>query len=352
MKDLAGDGVLALFGAPTAHEDDAERAVRAGCGRRGDRRVRAARSARRGASRASASASASIPGRSWSAPVGAGQPRRVRGARRHRQHRRPAAGGRRAGHRAGRRDDPPAGRAPVRLGTESRRSTLKGKAEPVAAHRGARRAARPAGRAASRASQAAWSAGSASWPSAGGAVDDVLAGRGGILFLTGRGRDRQEPAARGGQRPVEAARRRGPSPRWLEGRCVSYGESLPVLAVPRPRPATGSGSGADEPELRVRVALRGRRTAVRRPGRRDLPVPGGDARPGPGARGGRAAGRAVPRGPPVPDVRGGRQPARSGWPRTARSSWPDRGPALGRPHVGPARRAAPRRSPRRPPCCS
>ena len=30
VKDLAGDGVLALFGAPAAHEDDAERALRAG----------------------------------------------------------------------------------------------------------------------------------------------------------------------------------------------------------------------------------------------------------------------------------------------------------------------------------
>ena len=29
IKDLAGDGVLALFGAPTSHEDDPERAVRA-----------------------------------------------------------------------------------------------------------------------------------------------------------------------------------------------------------------------------------------------------------------------------------------------------------------------------------
>ena len=29
VKDLAGDGVLALFGAPVSHEDDAERAVRA-----------------------------------------------------------------------------------------------------------------------------------------------------------------------------------------------------------------------------------------------------------------------------------------------------------------------------------
>jgi len=29
VKDLAGDGVLALFGAPVSHEDDAERGVRA-----------------------------------------------------------------------------------------------------------------------------------------------------------------------------------------------------------------------------------------------------------------------------------------------------------------------------------
>ena len=30
VKDLAGDGILALFGAPATHEDDAERAIRAG----------------------------------------------------------------------------------------------------------------------------------------------------------------------------------------------------------------------------------------------------------------------------------------------------------------------------------
>src|SRR5919108_6235294 len=30
VKDLAGDGVLALFGAPASHEDDVERAILAG----------------------------------------------------------------------------------------------------------------------------------------------------------------------------------------------------------------------------------------------------------------------------------------------------------------------------------
>ncbi len=30
VKDLVGDDILALFGAPVAHEDDAERALRAG----------------------------------------------------------------------------------------------------------------------------------------------------------------------------------------------------------------------------------------------------------------------------------------------------------------------------------
>ena len=30
VKDIAGDGLLVLFGAPVIHEDDAERAIRAG----------------------------------------------------------------------------------------------------------------------------------------------------------------------------------------------------------------------------------------------------------------------------------------------------------------------------------
>ena len=97
VKDLAGDGVLALFGAPVAHEDDAERAVRAGLRiARGDRATTAGRSSAAGASRASASASASTPARSSSGSIGAGSRVEYAALRRRREHRRPAPVGGRA----------------------------------------------------------------------------------------------------------------------------------------------------------------------------------------------------------------------------------------------------------------
>ena len=58
IKDLAGDGVLALFGAPISHEDDAERGVRAAVRITQDVASYAAEVRRRGAWRASASGSA------------------------------------------------------------------------------------------------------------------------------------------------------------------------------------------------------------------------------------------------------------------------------------------------------
>ena len=66
VKDLAGDGVLALFGAPQAHEDDAERAVRAGCGSWSRWEPTGATSPRRGMWRRSPSAWGSTPVRSYS----------------------------------------------------------------------------------------------------------------------------------------------------------------------------------------------------------------------------------------------------------------------------------------------
>ena len=107
VKDLAGDGILALFGAPTAHEDDAERAA---AGRAADRR---------GASRttrARSSASFGVaglrrprrrrhrPGRRR--PGRRRRPRRVRRDGRRGQRRRAAAVAGRAGNRARRRRRP------------------------------------------------------------------------------------------------------------------------------------------------------------------------------------------------------------------------------------------------------
>jgi class 3 adenylate cyclase len=67
VKDLAGDGMLALFGAPVAHEDDPERALPAALEIAATVAEYAEEVRRGGASRASACASARTPARSWSA---------------------------------------------------------------------------------------------------------------------------------------------------------------------------------------------------------------------------------------------------------------------------------------------
>ena len=79
-------------------------------------------------------------------------------------------------------------------------------------------------------------------------------GSGGVVFVTGEagiGKSRllsemREPSGEEGG---------GPEPLWLEGRCVSYGESLPYWPF-RDLLREWLGAGRDEPELRVRVALR------------------------------------------------------------------------------------------------
>ena len=85
-----GDNVMAVFGAPVAHEDDPERAVRAGLAMQAameDANRRAARPAS-----PSRCGSGSTPARCWRAPG-----RRLHRDRRHRQRRRPPAGGGRPG---------------------------------------------------------------------------------------------------------------------------------------------------------------------------------------------------------------------------------------------------------------
>ena len=67
VTSVSGAGLVALFGAPEAHEDDPERAVRAAF------RLSVSATAAIGAGSRTSVASASRPGRRWSAPSGAGR---------------------------------------------------------------------------------------------------------------------------------------------------------------------------------------------------------------------------------------------------------------------------------------
>ena len=138
------------------------------------------------------------------------------------------------------------------------------------------------------------------------AVEAVAAGAGGVVFVTG------EPGI-GKTRMVHELRRAfgAETPEhgrslWLEGRCVSYGGSIPYWPF-RDLLRSWLGVGDDEPELRVRVALR--RQVDRLTGLHpDELVPYLAALLGlsPGARGGRAARRALAGGAAVQNVRGRR----------------------------------------------
>ena len=85
------------------------------------------------------------------------------------------------------------------------------------------------------------------------ALEALRAGRGGVLVVTG-------DAGIGKRRLLnelrELAERDGSC--WLEGRCVSYGESLPYWPFRDLLRGEWIGAGVDEPELRVRVGLRRR----------------------------------------------------------------------------------------------
>ena len=251
VKDLAGDGVLAFFGAPTTREDDAERAVR--CALRVVAEMEEyAREVRRGwgaegfGVRVGAATGAVVVGE-----VGAGS--RVEYA----------AFGDTVNVAARLQSAAEPGSVLVDDAThraveglfewgEPLELELKGKSELVAAWpvTGVAAAGRTRGlpgvetRLVGRSRELGLGR---------EALQALQAGRGGILVVSGDagiGKTRLLDELR------ELAERDGSS--WLEGRCVSYGESLPYWPFRDLLRGEWIGAGVEEPELRVRVGLRRR----------------------------------------------------------------------------------------------
>ena len=340
VKDLAGDGVLALFGAPTAHEDDAERAVRAGL-RIVDDIATFGREVAEGWGVDALNVRIGInTGPVITGAIGAGDRVEfaalgdaVNVAARLQSHAHPGS--------------VLVGQATQQVVVDrfawsaDRAFELKGKLEPVTAFTvegvadGTRVRTDPGveprmiGRDLELARLRT-------------AVEGVAAGAGGVVFVTG------EPGI-GKTRMVHELRRAfGAETPRARALAVAGGPLRelrgldPVLAVPRPASVVARGR-----RRRTRAARACRAPSPGRPPHRAAsgrarPVPVRPARALPGARGGRAARRALTGGAAVQNVRG-RQgdapPTRGGRPRRRRA----RGSALGGRDLDPAAAGAYRR---------
>jgi ABC-type transport system substrate-binding protein/class 3 adenylate cyclase len=242
LAQLTGDGVLALFGAPTAHEDDAERAVRAALAIH-DALARYA--AEIGpAYGIELAARVAVNTGPVVVPSGDAPPDELYNA---------------LGDtvNVAARLQAAAGESGVAVGAETARQLeasfeleplgeleLKGKAAPVAAFRVARERAEPVatpltplvGREAELAE-----------------LEDALAqladGRGAIIALTG------EPGIGKSRLKTEAREQFRDHVRFLEGHAVSYAEDIPYWAL-RELWRDWLGLGVSDPEARVRLELR------------------------------------------------------------------------------------------------
>ncbi len=254
VKDLAGDGVLALFGAPQAHEDDPERAVRAGLRAVDEIAIHAAAvegafGVRDFGVRVGVESGPVVVG-----PVGAGSRVEfgamgdaVNTAARLQSHADP--GTVLVGAETYRRI------APLFDWGEPQTVELKGKANPVTAYAVTGPSATPGRTRGLGMEQAHLVGRERELSTAREAADTALAGSGGVLFLTGEpgiGKSRLLSELR---QHVEDSKAERGRVLWVEGRCVSYGESMPYLPF-RDLLRSWLGVMADEPELRVRVALR------------------------------------------------------------------------------------------------
>jgi ABC-type oligopeptide transport system substrate-binding subunit/class 3 adenylate cyclase len=254
VKDLAGDGVLALFGAPVAHEDDPERALLAGLRIVDDldgfadevRRswgidgfgvrvgvesgpvvvgaVGAGSRVEYGAMGDAVNVAARLQSHAepGSVLVGEETASRVRSLFDWGEVQRLDVKGK-AGSVAARRIIGPAGTPGRRRGLDGVQTPLVGRARELAHLRDL--------------------------------TQGALAGAGAILFVTGEpgiGKSRLLSEFRG---VFEAGATPRGKPLWIEGKCVSYGESMTYWPF-RDLVRSWLGVAADEPEMRVRIALR------------------------------------------------------------------------------------------------
>src|SRR5919106_97498 len=253
IKDLAGDGVLALFGAPTAHEDDPERAVRAGL-----RTVEEIRAYADEVARGWGIEGFDVRVGITTGPVVVGL----------------IGGGSRVEYSAvgDTVNTAPRLQGEARpgwglVGQDTYRQVeglfewdrpleleLKGKTEHVTAHPligVATTAVRTRGPERLKASLVGRDTELAV---AREALREVRAGAGGILLVLGEagiGKTRLIAELESSLRDDGG----GPAATWLEGRCVSYGEAMPYLPF-RDLLREWLGVGAHDPEVRIRVALR------------------------------------------------------------------------------------------------
>ncbi len=252
VKDLAGDGVLAFFGAPTTREDDAERAVRCALRIVGEmeeygREVRRGWGAEGFGVRVGAATGAVVVGE-----IGAGA--RVEYA----------AFGDAVNVAARLQSAAEPGSVLVDEAThravenlfdwgDRQELELKGKSDGVAAWPVAGVAAAGRTQRGLPGVETRLVGRSRELGLGREALEALRAGRGGVLVVAGDagiGKTRLLNELR------ELAEREGSC--WLEGRCVSYGESLPYWPFRDLLRGEWIGAAPEEPELRVRVGLRRR----------------------------------------------------------------------------------------------
>ena len=254
VKDLAGDGILALFGAPAAHEDDAERAVRAGL-------QIAEEMAAYGSEVA---AGWGVEG--FGVRIGVNTGSVVLG---------PVGGGSRVEYGAvgdaintAARLQGTAAPGTVLVGESTyqlvetlfdwdgpKELILKGKRDEVIAYEATGIRAVPGRARGVLGIQTPFVGRDEQLAAAREAADAVLGGTGGILFITGEAGIGKSRLAAELRALVERADSPRGAPLWLEGRCVSYGESLPYWPY-RDMLRDWLGVSLQEPELRLRVSLR------------------------------------------------------------------------------------------------